>query len=215
MVGNIAAKAGHVWLPPDLPENDDTRGLRKLYNTIIRMLEQDNARPGIKLKTTAESKVAKFVGCLKDALWFADRRHRELRVPGYFSQLDKIMKTTHKSTERCAISVNDVRTLANALEESTKFPFFASEIWLNFMENVRTLISGFRAYIKRGDEQRTRTVNNKIATTTTKATQNKTHQQIRVVANCRGFLARARTPSCEKRWKRQTITILFKFMTDF
>ena len=79
--------------------------------------------------------------------------------------------------------MNDVRTLANSLGDSTKFQFFASENWLDFMENVRTLICGFRAYIKRGEEQRIRTANNKIATTTAKATQNKTHQQLRVVTN--------------------------------
>jgi hypothetical protein len=55
------------------------------------------------------------------------------------------------------------------------------------MENVRTLISGFRAYIKRGEDQRLRTANNKIATTTAKATQNKTHQQFRVATNYHGF----------------------------
>ena len=103
MASNVAATSGELWLPPELPENDGTRGPRKLYNAIIRMLEQDKAKPGVKLKTTAESEVAKFVSCLRDALWFADRRHRELRVPDCFSQLDKIMKTTHRSSERSAI----------------------------------------------------------------------------------------------------------------
>ena len=183
MASNVAATSGELWLPPELPENDGTRGPRKLHNAIMKMLKQDEAKSGVKLKTTAESEVAKFVTCLRDALWFADRRHRELRVPDCLSQLDKIMKTTHRSTKRSAISVNDVRTLANSLGDSTKFQFVASENWLDFMDNVRTLICGFRAYIKRGEEQRTRTANNKIATTTAKATQNKTHQQLRVVTN--------------------------------
>ena len=184
MASNVAATSGgELWLPPELPENDGTRGPRKLHNAIMKMLKQDEAKSGVKLKTTAESEVAKFVTCLRDALWFADRRHRELRVPDCLSQLDKIMKTTHRSTKRSAISVNDVRTLANSLGDSTKFQFVASENWLDFMDNVRTLICGFRAYIKRGEEQRTRTANNTIATTTAKATQNKTHQQLRVVTN--------------------------------
>ena len=179
------------------------------------MLEQDKARPGVELKITAESKVAKFVGCLMDTLWFVGRRHRELRVPDCFSQLDKIMKTTHRSTERGTISVHDIRMLANALEESTKFRSSHPKTGLTSRIMCACLFMGFvpisqEAKSNAPGQRTTKSPPPQRKQHKTKHTSSFVWLPIAVV-----FLALARTPSCEGRWKRQTITVLFKFTMGF
>jgi hypothetical protein len=115
-------------------------------------------------------------------------RHRELSVPAFFSQFMGHIKLARKKKRRKSMEAATVEVLANALEDATMQQYFQNDNWRDYMEHVRGVVAGFRAYVGRANEQRLRSAADKKSVGKgLRAGMEAAHQEYCVVANSGGF----------------------------